>query len=52
MSRNDSSFAGETEGDGNQTLENVEAQMALRRGMYGPHDALDLLYKAATDRFV
>jgi hypothetical protein len=24
----------------------------MRRGLYGPHDALDLLYKAATDRSV
>ncbi|KJZ76253.1 hypothetical protein HIM_04335 [Hirsutella minnesotensis 3608] len=40
------------EGDANQTLENLEAQTVMRRGMYGPHDALDLLYKAATDRFV
>lgn len=40
------------EGDANQTLENLEAQTVMRRGMYGPHDALDLLYKAATDRSV
>ena len=40
------------EGDGNAQLENLEAQSVMRRGMYGPHDALDLLYKAATDRFV
>lgn len=46
----DSEFDGE--GDANQTLENLEAQAVMRRGMYGPHDALDLLYKAATDRFV
>lgn len=38
------------DGDANQTLENFEAQTVMRRGMYGPHDALDLLYKAATDR--
>ncbi|PHH70809.1 hypothetical protein CDD83_5337 [Cordyceps sp. RAO-2017] len=38
------------DGDANQTLENLEAQAVMRRGMYGPHDALDLLYKAATDR--
>ncbi|KAL7946889.1 hypothetical protein V8C42DRAFT_364165 [Trichoderma barbatum] len=45
---------GEFDGDGdsNQTLENLEAQTVMRRGVYGPHDALDLLYKAATDRFV
>lgn len=40
------------DGDSNQTLENLEAQTVMRRGVYGPHDALDLLYKAATDRFV
>ncbi|KAJ4854285.1 fungal zn(2)-Cys(6) binuclear cluster domain-containing protein [Trichoderma breve] len=42
---------GEFDGDGdsNQTLENLEAQTVMRRGVYGPHDALDLLYKAATD---
>jgi hypothetical protein len=38
--------------DANQQLENVEAQTVMRRGLYGPHDALDLLYKAATDRSV
>lgn len=38
--------------DGNQTLENLEAQTVMRRSVFGPHDALDLLYKAATDRFV
>ena len=40
------------DGDANQTLENLEAQAAMRRGVYTPHDALDLLYKAATDRSV
>lgn len=40
------------DGDSNQTLENLEAQTVMRQGVYGPHDALDLLYKAATDRFV
>jgi hypothetical protein len=40
------------DGDGNQTLENLEAQTVMRRSVFGPHDALDLLYKAATDRFV
>ncbi|KAH7370955.1 hypothetical protein BKA65DRAFT_472127 [Rhexocercosporidium sp. MPI-PUGE-AT-0058] len=30
-------------------LENPEAQEIMRREVYGPHDALDLLYKAATD---
>ncbi len=37
-------------GDGpNTRLENLEAQELMRREVYGPHDALDLLYKAATD---
>lgn len=40
------------EGDATQTLENLEAQTVMRHQMYGPHDALDLLYKAATDRYV
>jgi hypothetical protein len=35
-----------------EQLENFEAQEVLRREVYGPHDALDLLYKAATDRYV
>ncbi|TVY38422.1 Transcriptional activator, partial [Lachnellula subtilissima] len=30
-------------------VENLEAQNVMRREVYGPHDALDLLYKAATD---
>ncbi|KAG7038913.1 transcriptional activator aro80 [Colletotrichum scovillei] len=33
----------------NAQLENREAQDLMRPGVYGPHDALDLLYKAATD---
>ena len=33
-----------------EQLENLEAQEVMRREVYGPHDALDLLYKAATDR--
>jgi hypothetical protein len=34
-------------GDGlNTQLENPEAQDVMRKGVYGPHDALDLLYKA------
>ena len=43
-----------TEGpeDSNAQLENLEAQSVMRKGVYGPHDALDLLYKAATDRSV
>ena len=42
------------DGDDNQQIENPDAQTVMRRGVYGPHDALDLLYKAATDtdRFV
>jgi len=32
-------------------LENLEAQQIMRKEVYGPHDALDLLYKAATDRY-
>ncbi|ORY59053.1 uncharacterized protein BCR38DRAFT_63226 [Pseudomassariella vexata] len=35
--------------DPNGQLENLEAQSVMRREVYGPHDALDLLYKAATD---
>ncbi len=37
--------------DSNAQLENLEAQNVMRKGMYGPHDALDLLYKAATDKY-
>lgn len=33
----------------NTQLENYEARSVMRREVYGPHDALDLLYKAATD---
>lgn len=42
------------DGDDNQQMENPDAQIVMRRGVYGSHDALDLLYKAATDtdRFV
>jgi len=36
----------------NTQLENLEAQEVMRREVYGPHDALDLLYKAATDRYI
>lgn len=35
--------------DDNEHMENPDAQTVMRRGVYGPHDALDLLYKAATD---
>ena len=43
-----------TEGaeDSNAQLENLEAQSVMRKSVFGPHDALDLLYKAATDRSV
>lgn len=37
---------------GNIHYENYEAQEVMRKEVYGPHDALDLLYKAATDRYV
>lgn len=36
----------------NQPLENFEAKQVMRTEVYGPHDALDLLYKAATDKSV
>ncbi|KAK0646690.1 hypothetical protein B0T16DRAFT_414070 [Cercophora newfieldiana] len=36
-------------GEPNTPLENFEARSVMRREVYGPHDALDLLYKAATD---
>jgi len=36
----------------NQPLENFEARQVMRTEVYGPHDALDLLYKAATDKLV
>jgi Fungal Zn(2)-Cys(6) binuclear cluster domain len=38
--------------DSNVQYENPEAQDVMRREVYGPHDALDLLYKAATDKYV
>jgi len=47
-----SDFGAGTGDDSNAQLENIEAQTVMRRGVYGPHDALDLLYKAATDGFV
>lgn len=34
----------------NTPLENYEARSVMRKELYGPHDALDLLYKAATDK--
>lgn len=39
----------EDEPDPDTQLENLEAQSVMRQHVYGPHDALDLLYKAATD---
>ncbi|KAH6658134.1 hypothetical protein BKA67DRAFT_206986 [Truncatella angustata] len=42
------SFSGVGE-DASARLENFEAQTIMRKEVYGPHDALDLLYKAATD---
>jgi hypothetical protein len=38
--------------DSNVQYENPEAQDVMRREVYGPHDALDLLYKAATDKYI
>lgn len=38
------------DGEANTPLENFEARNVMRREVYGPHDALELLYKAATDR--
>lgn len=40
------------DGEANTPLENFEARNVMRRELYGPHDALELLYKAATDRSV
>ena len=34
--------------ESNTQLENQEAQATMRQAVFGPHDALDLLYKAAT----
>lgn len=47
--RSDSEFGN---GEPNQPLENLEAKQVMRKEVYGPHDALDLLYKAATDKSV
>ena len=41
---------GRSADESNTQLENLEAQEVMRREVYGPHDALDLLYKAATNR--
>ncbi len=38
------------EDEPNTQLENLEAQSVMRTQVYGPHDALDLLYKAATNK--
>ncbi|KAF4631749.1 hypothetical protein G7Y89_g6391 [Cudoniella acicularis] len=45
---NDESNANKSD-ESNTQLENLEAQEVMRREVYGPHDALDLLYKAATN---
>lgn len=37
------------EPNANEALENLEAQQVMSREVFGPHDALDLLYRAATD---
>lgn len=37
--------------DANIRYENPEARSAMRKEIYGPHDALDLLYQAATDGY-
>ena len=51
--RSNSSAGGEFgNGEPNTPLENLEARTGMRREVYGPHDALDLLYKAATDKLV
>ena len=49
-SEQDQSYGGPAD-EANTQLENLEAQEVMRREVYGPHDALDLLYKAATDRY-
>jgi hypothetical protein len=41
-----------TSDDSNTQYENPEAQTTLRREVYGPHDALELLYEAAKTRYV
>lgn len=46
--RSGTDFAGGDEP--NTPLENYEARTVMRKEVYGPHDALDLLYKAATDK--
>lgn len=44
-----SDFVASVPDDSDAQLENMEAMNVMRRGVYGTHDALDLLYKAATD---
>jgi hypothetical protein len=39
-------------GEPNTPLENFEARAVMRKEVYGPQDALDLLYKAATEELV
>lgn len=36
--------------DSNMHVENLEAQAVMSKRVFGPHDAMELLYKAATDR--
>lgn len=43
---------GSSEDGRNIHMENYEAQEVMRREVYNPHDALDLLYKAATNRYI
>ena len=45
-------FAPNVPEDSNPQVENYEAQTVMRSGVFGTHDALDLLYKAATNPFV
>ena len=42
----------ERDADPYRVMTNPEAQSAMRDEIYGPHDALNLLYKAATDEYV
>lgn len=51
-SSTDHGLVGSAADEPNTPLENLEARSVMRRELYGPHDALDLLYKAATDRYV
>ncbi|KAI0999632.1 hypothetical protein K3495_g8566 [Podosphaera aphanis] len=49
QTREDSQEESEKARDLGTQLENLEAQEVMRQEVYGPYDALDLLYKAATD---